>query len=150
VFENKKAWYADGLHFECQKCGRCCSGPVEGYIWVCKEEIDIIADFLDITAGQVRQNYLHRVGLRTTIVEQRPTRDCVFLEGVGEAKSCRIYSVRPNQCRTWPFWSSNLAGPDAWNKAAQRCGGINRGKEYTFDEIEKIKKRKQWWLDKEG
>lgn len=147
---NKTAWYVNGLHFECQKCGRCCSGPSEGYIWVCKEEVCLIADFLGITAGQLRQKYLKRVQLRRTIAEQPSTRNCVFIEDVGGEKRCRIYSVRPNQCRTWPFWVNNLKSSDAWNKAASRCCGINRGKEFAFDEIEKIKKQKQWWLDEES
>ncbi len=58
-----------------------------------------------------------------------------------------IYSVRPNQCRTWPFWPSNLKNPGDWNKAAQKCPGINRGKLYSFEEIERIKKAKKWWQD---
>jgi hypothetical protein len=56
-----------------------------------------------------------------------------------------IYSVRPSQCRAWPFWPDNLADADTWNEAAQRCSGINRGTYYSFEEIEKIKKSKKWW-----
>jgi hypothetical protein len=29
--------------------------------------------------------------------------------------------------------------------AAVRCPGINRGKFYSFEEIEAIKKQKSWW-----
>jgi hypothetical protein len=61
--------------------------------------------------------------------------------GVNGSKGCAIYDVRPTQCRTWPFWPSNLRSPDDWNRAAQKCPGINKGKLYTFDEIEKIKKQ---------
>jgi hypothetical protein len=42
----------------------------------------------------------------------------------------------------WPFWPSNLASADAWNKAAQRCPGINSGRLYSFEEIERIRKKK--------
>jgi len=31
--------------------------------------------------------------------------------------------------------------------AAARCPGINRGKFYSFKEIEQIKKQKSWWED---
>jgi len=55
-----------------------------------------------------------------------------------------IYPVRPSQCRVWPFWSSNLTTPFAWNRATQKCNGINRGRLYSFEEIEKIKKNKKW------
>lgn len=146
---NKTAWYAAGLHFECQGCGGCCSGPGEGYIWVTRREIEIIADFLKLTVAQVRREYLKRVGLRTTIIEEQTTKDCIFLQEIGGRKGCLIYSVRPNQCRNWPFWPENLKDPNAWNKAAQKCPGINRGRLYGFEEIEEIKKNKKWWKDVE-
>jgi Fe-S-cluster containining protein len=146
VVKNRNIWYVAGLHFECQQCGACCSGPGEGYIWVTKPEIKLIADFLKISVEQLRQKYIKRIGLRTTIIEQPTTKDCVFLQKNGGPKGCAIYPVRPNQCRTWPFWSDNLANPNAWNKAAQKCSGINRGRGYSFEEIERIRKEK-WWQD---
>jgi Fe-S-cluster containining protein len=141
----KTPWYIAGLHFECVQCGRCCSGPGEGYIWVTKQEIEFIADFLKMTTAELRQKYLRRVGLRTTIIEHRTTRDCIFLHDIAGQKKCMIYPVRPSQCRTWPFWSDNLTDANAWNKAAQKCPGINRGRLYSCDEIEKIKRTKKWW-----
>jgi len=142
---NKMAWYVAGLHFECTQCGDCCSGPREGYIWVSRPEIELIADFLKITVTQLRQLYLKRAGLRTTIIEQPSTKACMFLQSTAGQRKCMIYPVRPNQCRTWPFWSENLTSPAAWNRAAQRCGGINRGRYYSFEEIERIQKEKKWW-----
>jgi hypothetical protein len=129
------------------QCGRCCSGPSAGYIWVTRPEIKIIADFLKISEGQVRQEYLKRVGLRTTIVEHPLTKDCMFLQEANGPKKCMIYPVRPSQCRIWPFWPENLANADAWNRAAQKCPGINRGRRYSFEEIEKIRKNKKWWQE---
>jgi len=143
MIKNNTKWYSAGLHFECQGCGCCCSGPGEGYIWITRPEIEIIADFLKMEVAQFRQKYLKRVGLRTTIIEHQTTKDCIFLH----SGQCAIYSVRPCQCRTWPFWSSNLANPGAWNKAAQNCPGINRGRLYSFEEIEEIKRLRKWWQD---
>jgi Fe-S-cluster containining protein len=127
--KNKTLWYAGGLHFECQQCGRCCSGPGEGYIWVTSLEIKLIAGFLKIEQEQLRHKFLKRVGLRTTIIEQPNTRDCVFLRVIDGQKQCAIYPVRPSQCR-------------AWNRAAQKCSGINRGRLFSFEEIENIRKSK--------
>lgn len=143
--KEKIPWYVGGLHFECIQCGRCCSGPGEGYIWVTKPEIEFIADFLKISIGQLRKQYLRRVSLRTTIIEHHATRDCIFLQNIEGRKICVIYPVRPSQCRTWPFWSDNLSNSNNWNKAAQKCPGINKGKLYTCEEIEKIKGNKKWW-----
>ena len=142
-------WYIAGLHFECQQCGACCAGPSEGYIWVTRPEIKLIADFLKMTPAEIRRKFLRRVGLRLTVIEERSTKDCIFLNrelhGLhGKQKGCMIYPVRPRQCRIWPFWPSNLKSPETWNETAKKCPGINRGRFYSYEEIEKIKSQK-WW-----
>jgi Fe-S-cluster containining protein len=138
-------WYAAGLHFECAVCGRCCAGPGEGYIWVTPPEIELIAKHLNIAPEELRQRFLRQVRSRTTIVEHSVTKDCIFLRAVGGTRQCAIYSVRPAQCRTWPFWPENLSRPEAWNRAAMRCPGINRGRLYTCEEIERIRESRPWW-----
>ena len=131
-------WYIAGLHFECQQCGNCCAGPDEGVIWISKSEIEKLAEHLGQTIAEVRKKHLKRYGFRYSIKENPLSKDCVFLTSRG----CTIYNARPAQCRNWPFWESNLKSLDEWNITAQKCHGINKGKLYTFDEIEKIKKRK--------
>jgi len=116
---------------------------------VTKPEIEIIADFLKLTVGRLRQEYLRRVGLRTTIIEHQTTKDCIFLQNCAGQRRCAIYSVRPSQCRSWPFWPSNLSSANAWNEAAQKCPGINCGRYHSFEEIEQIKRNKKWWQDSE-
>jgi Fe-S-cluster containining protein len=145
--KEKILWYAGGLNFECVQCSRCCSGPGAGFIWVKKTEIEFIAEYLKISPELLRQKYLKRFALRTTIIEHPVTRDCIFLREIQGQRKCSIYPVRPNQCRNWPFWSENLASANAWNKAAQKCTGINRGRLYSLEEIEKIRKQKKWWAD---
>jgi uncharacterized protein len=142
---NKVQWYIDGLHFQCTQCGNCCSGPDEGFIWLTKDEIGFIADFLKITPAQLENQYLVRIGSRVSIIESRPSNDCIFLDKVDGQKKCRIYSVRPNQCRTWPFWRSNLTSANAWNEAAQRCPGVNRGRSFSVQEIEQKRDQSKWW-----
>jgi len=138
--KKKTPWYIAGLHFECMQCGRCCTGPAAGYIWVTREEMKLIADFLKITTAELRRKFFKRVGLRTTIVENCSTRNCIFLKDEAGRRTCMIYPVRPSQCRTWPFWSENLRNPDTWNETAQKCPGINRGRFYSYEEIQKVKK----------
>ncbi|MFH1370173.1 MAG: YkgJ family cysteine cluster protein [Planctomycetota bacterium] len=143
---NKSSWYVTGLHFECLQCGRCCSGPAEGYIWVSRPEIRLIARHLNMSVGELKKQYLKRVGLRLTIIEDVRTRDCIFLRKGREGKVCMIYPVRPRQCRSWPFWPGNLTSPDKWNTAAQKCPGINRGKIYTPEKVQ-AKNSEIWWKD---
>jgi len=117
---------------------------------VTRPEIERIADFLEISRGQLRRLYLKRVGMRTTIVEHEITKDCIFLREVeGGKKKCMIYKVRPSQCRNWPFWPSNLASGKAWNEATRKCPGVNRGRHYSYQEIQRIKKRRKWWLNED-
>ena len=51
--------------------------------------------------------------------------DCTFLDG--RTRRCTIYPVRPAQCRTWPFWNSNLESPEAWDRAKSVCPGMGQG-----------------------
>jgi len=117
-------------------------------IWVTKPEIQMIADYLKLPPGQLRQRYLRRIGLRTTIIEEPKNKDCIFLYQQDQSKRCRIYPMRPNQCRIWPFWASNLTNPRTWNEAAQKCPGINRGRLYPQKEIERLKKQR--WYSEAG
>jgi Fe-S-cluster containining protein len=146
VVKNKTPWYVAGLHFECLQCGACCAGPGAGYIWVTRPELELIAEYLKVSIGDVHRNYIRRVGLRTTIIEQQTTKDCIFLRKIDGRKRCIIYPVRPSQCRSWPFWAGNLAGPDDWNRVVQKCPGVNRGRKYNLEQIKQIKSEKKWWL----
>ena len=71
--------------------------------------------------------------------------DCVFLQKNANGKHlCSIYSVRPLQCRTWPFWSNNLKSTNAWAEASLKCPGMNNGRQYSFDSIEELRLKKSW------
>ena len=146
--ETKHKWYVAGLHFECTGCGNCCAGPDEGYIWITKPEIEFLAEHLGMTVEQLRSDYLKRIANRSSIIEEPASKDCIFL-GEGPCRGCAVYAVRPNQCRTWPFWNHNLRSPYEWNLAGMKCPGMNRGKLYTFEEIEQIRNQKKWWTDEQ-
>jgi uncharacterized protein len=136
-FASKTPWYSCGLAFECQGCGGCCAGPVEGYVWITQDELEAIATHLRISTREMTEKYTRRVGKRISLREVPVTMDCVFLETDRDGqRNCRIYSYRPVQCRTWPFWQSNIKSPDNWASAATRCAGINRGKLHNLEEIE--------------
>jgi len=139
-FGRKSPWYISGLAFECQGCGRCCAGPEEGYVWLTDKEVVAIAEFLGITEAEMRDKYVRRVNRRLSLREKEHAHDCVFLEADGQgSRACRIYPVRPVQCRTWPYWPQNLTRPENWAAAGKRCPGINRGKVVTFNEIEALR-----------
>jgi uncharacterized protein len=60
--------------------------------------------------------------------------DCVFFDN--QRRGCKIYSARPRQCRTWPFWDSNLNAPETWDETAAHCAGCNNGPLIVLEEIE--------------
>ena len=138
-----RKWYADGLHFECRQCGHCCTGE-PGYVWASRYELGLIAKSLKISEEDLRTEHCRRVGLRTSLIE-KSNGDCTFLANGKEEPGCRIYSLRPLQCRTWPFWNLNLTSQNSWNAAAVKCCGMNKGKFYSFDRIEEQRTRKKWW-----
>jgi hypothetical protein len=125
-----KPWYADGLAFECTRCGNCCTGD-PGYVWVTDEELAAIAKFLGLPPREVRDLYARKSRGRTTLRE-RSNGDCVFFDQV---KGCTIYPVRPAQCRTWPFWESNVATPEDWERTCRVCPGSGKGEVIPVEEI---------------
>lgn len=132
VVESEKPWYAGGLRFKCTECGQCCTGA-PGYIWLNREEIKTIADFLRISVDDFSNKYLRWVKGRLSLREDSKTYDCVFLKD----KKCEIYPVRPTQCRTFPWWPQNLKTEKDWQEAAKYCEGINPSAPLTpLDEIE--------------
>ena len=120
VIQDQSPWYEKGLHFKCTECGKCCSGA-PGYVWVSDEEIEKIAEFLNISIEQVHMKYLVQVGDKFSIKDLREqNHSCIFLR---DAK-CSIYSVRPKQCKTYPFWPSILKSKENWEGEAAHCEGI--------------------------
>lgn len=135
---SRDPWYAGGLAFECIQCGRCCAGPEEGYVWATAAEIESLADYLKLSVDEMRRRFVRRVGRRHSIIEDPVSRDCAFLASDEHGRRfCRVYPVRPAQCRTWPFWPRNISDPDSWGQAGLRCPGINRGPLHGYDEIQR-------------
>ena len=74
--------------------------------------------------------------------------DCEWLEraprgngsGSGPRARCRIYSVRPSQCRTWPFWPEVLRSRDDWEFARldTPCHGMGKGELRPAGEIARL------------
>lgn len=126
-------WYKDGLRFTCTQCGNCCTGA-PGYVWVQDKEIEAIAQFLDKPVGEIRLLYTRPVRGKVSLTEFA-NGDCVFFDGA--TRRCKIYPVRPPQCRTWPFWQGNIESPEDWELTQEGCPGAGRGELVPLEEIEK-------------
>lgn len=80
-----------------------------------------MAEALGLGLDEFATRYLRTVGRRYSLIEDPETGACVFLRG----KACTVHHVRPKQCRSFPFWSSNLEDAASWALAARECEGIN-------------------------
>jgi hypothetical protein len=123
-------WFADGLRFECTRCGACCTGA-PGFVWVTDDEISALAKFRGEKVGEFTAVYTRPARGRRTLRE-RANGDCVFWDA---GRGCTVYPVRPAQCRTWPFWRTNVESPEAWDRTAQTCPGAGRGELISVEEV---------------
>src|SRR5437899_2643622 len=123
-------WYRDGLRFECTRCGKCCAG-FPGFVWVSDEEVRAIAEFRGETRDEVIGLYTRYINGNRSLREKL-NHDCTFYDA---EQGCTIYPVRPRQCRTWPFWESNVSTPEAWQKTCEVCPGSGKGELISSEEI---------------
>jgi uncharacterized protein len=123
-------WYSEGLAFSCTRCGACCTGA-PGYVWVSVEEIETLARFRGETVDEFSSRFVRQVGSRFSLIE-RPGGDCIFWDANA---GCTVYSARPIQCRTWPFWPENVESPEDWDQIKEICPGSGRGRHYSAEEI---------------
>src|SRR5260221_9906121 len=98
--DDSAVWYDDGLRFTCTQCGNCCTGP-PGYVWISKEEIVRLADFLKLTCEQTVEKYCRKVDGRFSLKERRSPEglyDCIFLKSAERdpADGSTIASDRKN------------------------------------------------------
>jgi Fe-S-cluster containining protein len=95
------------------------------------EEIAALAAFRGESVEQVTSLYTRAVEQRRSLRE-RSNGDCIFYD---RQAGCTVYPVRPRQCRTWPFWESNLATPADWKRTCEVCPGSGKGELISGEEI---------------
>lgn len=130
-------WYHDGLRFTCTQCGHCCSGA-PGYVWVNAQEVLAMAAAMHMEEAAFRDKFVRQVGPRESLIEYSDG-DCIFLDP--QTRGCMVYEARPVQCRTWPFWDSNLESESEWKHTCDICPGAGEGKLYSLEQIETARKK---------
>jgi Fe-S-cluster containining protein len=83
-------------------------------------EVAAIAAHLGLGLAGFRSRYLTPSGDR---LREGLGGRCVFLED-GAVAGCGIYPVRPEKCRSWPFWPELAASPTARAEAMRLCPGL--------------------------
>ena len=126
----------NGLRFKCTGCGHCCTDE-PGFVYLSEKDIKNIANFLGIDIPSFIKKYTIIVwiyGEKRLSLKEKDNYDCIFFEN----KRCIIYPVRPYQCSSYPFWRNNLKSKESWNRVAEECPGVNKGKFYSKLEIENV------------
>ncbi len=127
-----------GLRFSCTQCGNCCTGA-EGFVLFTADEASSMADHLGLTTEQFFDQYTCETSMGRSLKETRTDfgLDCVFLDrsSVPGKVICSVYEHRPEQCRTWPFWPSNLGNARMWEQAGVNCPGLGHGHCYSPEHI---------------
>gem|GEM_PF-157481 len=138
--QHMNKFYEQGLRFECTQCSLCCRFE-PGYVFLSEKDIKDISTGLNIKPNTFIDKYCRVVitetGMRLSLKE-KSNYDCIFWKNGG----CTIYSFRPLQCRSYPFWQASLKTEQTWNQLEESCPGINRGRLNSKELIE-------YWLEKE-
>lgn len=103
--------------FACRRAGNCCARP-DGFVRVTEDESVALARHLGLGVAAFRSRYVEDGRLKQGLGGR-----CVFLVE-GKEASCAVYAVRPERCRTWPFWPELRDDEAALAEAARLCPGI--------------------------
>lgn len=132
--DSKRNWYADGVRFQCQGSGKCCTSHGEyGFVFMTLEDRQRMARHLGLKTQAFTRKYCERTHGMYHLKEEPGKPDCLFLKD----KRCGIYEARPVQCRTWPFWPE-VMNAKTWKKEVLSfCPGVGKGPKVPIQKISK-------------
>ncbi|MFT7486764.1 MAG: Fe-S-cluster containining protein [Candidatus Paceibacteria bacterium] len=140
----KEPWYQAGLRFECQRTGNCCRTHGEyAFVYLSEADVTAISGHLGLSEEEFLEQRCAQEGDYTILRIDEPA--CPFLS---PESTCNIYSVRPKQCATWPFWDENLKDEKRWEgPVKQCCPGIGKGRLHSVEEIEQTARETEEWYE---
>jgi len=99
--------------FVCRRCGACCR--IEGIVRLKQGDTGRISAHLGMSEADFIAKETELAPDRSGLVlKDRPDGACAMLD---EADRCRIYPVRPEKCRTFPYQWTNA-------ESASYCPGL--------------------------
>ncbi|MFW9999341.1 MAG: YkgJ family cysteine cluster protein [Candidatus Hodarchaeota archaeon] len=145
----------NGIEFSCQMCGKCCTGFNEGEVYLYKEDIIRLANFINLKgksglrefakkylkiindsfswkepdAERAKTYRFKTLGFKFTGEDER----CHFLK----ENKCTVHIARPFQCRSFPFWQMMVSSKKNFENYTKKCKGLQvlTGKFYPKEEI---------------
>jgi len=130
----EEVFYKDGLNFSCQRCSYCC-GHSPGFVYLSERDLRALCGFFQMSVKQFVAKYCrwadYYYGETVLALLEQKNYDCILWNS-----GCTAYEARPVQCSTYPFWAWMVKDKQTWDECAQECPGMNKGKLWTFEEIE--------------
>jgi Fe-S-cluster containining protein len=124
------------LKFDCVRCGNCCRLEA-GDLFLSATDLRRLSEYLELSDEEFFLEYCEIVDLglakRVSLIAE-DSGACVFL---GE-NGCEVYEQRPLQCRTFPFWATNLMDESSYCALSESCPGVNQGKAWSPQEIAEL------------
>jgi Fe-S-cluster containining protein len=118
-------FYASGLRFSCKRCSSCCRYE-PGYVFLSENDLGKLAAELKMENNRFIKTYCRWItdinGKEVLSLREKSNKDCILWDS-----GCSLYTARPLQCSTFPFWKSIAASAQTWKIAASGCPGMNTG-----------------------
>ena len=132
----KQPFYNKGLSFSCTRCSACCRHE-SGFVFLSENDVSRLVLELGMSPEKFIKAYCRWIPSQDKSeclsLREKPNFDCILWDS-----GCKVYTSRPLQCQAFPFWSNILRFEESWDWAGASCPGINQGKLYNKQEIEKI------------
>ena len=130
-------FYEKGLLFSCKPGCRYCCGVEPGYVFLTRDDLQRLTDYLKLSYPEFLQRYCRKVPMGSISyisLLEKDNHDCVFLASHG----CSVYEARPVHCATYPFWNTVLTSLQNWEREADWCPGIGVGELHSKEEIDRM------------
>ncbi len=132
------------LKFECTQCGKCCTHRgTYAYVYLNREEARSLARLLGLSERTLRRRYTF-VDAEGWTQLKFVDDACPFLDRA--SGSCTVYTARPLQCRTFPFWNELIGKDGGWTPQAKTlCEGVGQGREHRWQAVEASARAMEAW-----
>jgi Fe-S-cluster containining protein len=98
-------------------------------VYLCEADVTRIAEYLHLPQEDFEKRFVYRTKHQIRLRTPRNS-TCHFLKPDG----CSIHTVKPVQCRTFPFWPEILHDALTLTRTSHYCPGIGQGELVQIEE----------------
>ena len=110
------------FNFYCTGCGDCCRGG--GNVYFSQEEMENVKEFLNLSEEKWSLMKDRLVQFKKNgLYVHSSSKACIFID---KENLCRIYPVRPLQCRSYPYWPTVFENKKELLRHRKTCPGFHQ------------------------